>query len=217
MALRIAISGATGAGKTTLATELGRAPGAALVAEPQPEGLLRRFSLEPRAHCAALQEAILSGRAEAARRCPAPARVLVLDRTVREDLEVFVAMHAARGYLTPDDAARLAELAAGAEAAIGVPDLFVLVTAAPAVLAARLEREGAPAPILASLDDQLARYRAWWARCRTRRLELDTTHRAPGEYARIAAWILATAEAPAPAHDPQLGLRWLEEDPAHVR
>lgn len=216
MALRIAISGATGAGKTTLATELGRAPGAGLVAEPQPKGLLDRFSREPRAHCAALQEAIISGRAEAARRA-APARVHVLDRTVREDLEVFVAMHAARGYLTPDDVARLAGLAARAEASIGAPDLFVLVTADPAALAARLEREGAPVPILASLDDQLARYRAWWARCRTRRLELDTTRRAPGEYARIAAWILATAEAPAPAHDPELGLRWIEEDPTHVR
>lgn len=209
MPLRIAISGATGVGKTSLATALGTTPGAGLVAEPQPADLLAGFSREPRTHCAALQEAIITGRVEAARRC-AQAHVHVLDRTVREDLEVFVAMHAARGYLTDGEVARLADLAARAEAAIGAPEVFVLVAADAATLRARLEAQGAPLPILQSLADQLVRYGAWWARCRARRLELDTTHRSPGEYARIARWILATAELPDLAHDPELGLRWIE-------
>jgi deoxyadenosine/deoxycytidine kinase len=192
MPLRIAISGPTASGKTTLARLMAQGDHTGIVAEPQPVDLLASFSRSPREYCQALQLAIIRGRATNARE-HATRQVIVFDRTVREDIEIFIRLHQRHGFLDAKQVSHLVSVAMDVEAEIGPPDVYVLTTAEPSVLRDRLGTESPPRPIIESLEEQLALYRRWTDLLRAPRLLLDTTRRTLGDLEHIAKWILGTA------------------------
>lgn len=210
-AMKVAISGTTGCGKTTLANSLFRDCGLTLVPEPVPADLLQAFAISPSTNCYALQERILIGRAEYARRCLG-ADVLVFDRSIGEDVEIFFEMHRRRGYLDERQVQRLSRLAHQTETEVGLPDVFVVLTATRDRLLQRLGHGTHPEAILSSIDEQIQLYADWWNRRTEPRLLIDTTDRSVEAVGSIARWIASSLPRIALQQYPQdksLDLKWL--------
>ena len=142
---------------------------------------------------------------------------MVLDRTISEDIEVFMALHRARGYLNANELATLTKLAMEAATEIGNPNIHVLMTASREVILHRLKAVSAPWPVVDSLDEQLALYQRWASGVRGTRLVVDTSNPNREIIHATADWILSTAHSAASgleARNEQLGLVWLPTEVA---
>lgn len=208
--LRIAISGPTGSGKSTLARLLTCSPGFALVEEPSPTPLLREFSQNPNASCFPLQREIISERIKNETRI-AGSNILILDRTVLEDLSVFVNLYHQRGLLSDSERRDLILMGEDLSGQTAKPDAFIFLSADVNTLRRRIVSAGAPVVVVQLLDRQISLYEQWMQSLSTVHLKIDTTLTTISELTAIAAWIqltLSQALAGGKMTNLKFGLSW---------
>ena len=193
MAMLIALSGPTGSGKTTLARAFATHLDVTVVEEILPEDELRSFDRDPQSYCCRLERSIILGRVKPPPM--GPALTTVFDRTVAEDIEIFVQMHHERGLLSHGDVAELTRLAREVQRVVGFPDRYVFVTAPTALLAERIAAIGAPQAIQASLERQVVLYKGWKHRLRSPILDLDRSRIDKSRVPEIVDWILSTTSS----------------------
>jgi deoxyadenosine/deoxycytidine kinase len=193
--LRLAVSGPTGSGKTSAVRFIGEHTGVCVVPESLPSELFALFTADPSTYCYALQREIILNRRSAEQACN-NSWLVARDRTVSEDLHVFVRMHAAGGWLTSAQCDDLAELADAVQRNCGMPDAFLVLSANNATLRKRIICTGAPSRILGRLDDQVQLYEGWVRHLSAPRVVADTSQMDLLQLRDICDWIVSTvAEA----------------------
>lgn len=166
------------------------------MAEEVPSPLLADFAANPADSCFALQASIIRSRAERTRSCGHNKRLLVADRTVCEDLNVFVELHKRNGWLTQPEVDALLSIAAEYGETATIKDVLISMTAEKSILRGRLSRALAPAVIVNTLDVQVQLYRTWLENkvLAPLRLVVDTSTTTKIDIANMARWVLETVE-----------------------
>src|SRR4051794_33225303 len=90
--MRICLCGPTGSGKTAFAKAFSFRPETTVIEESVPPDLLHLFHCDPKTHCFRLERAIIEGRRAQAQDCD-EGGTLIIDRTVSEDIAIFVQLH----------------------------------------------------------------------------------------------------------------------------
>lgn len=158
--LRIAVTGPTGAGKSTFAGRLASLIGAALVREKVDTIQAARFDLNPAANCFNLQRAIISERIASNQRIPRACRFVVMDRIVAEDVAIFLPMYLRAGLLTKHQVTRILSTIP-TELDFQPVHLQIHLHANHNILNSRLRASGSPGPVIALLNSQILRYSEW--------------------------------------------------------
>lgn len=207
--LVIGIAGPCGAGKTTLAAAFEKLSDVGVVGEPIFPDLSETLSIPRSDTGALLQDRILRGRAEAA--ASVKDAIIVLDRSVAEDREVFFPLHRHLGSLSEHDEQRLSGVAEAMELAIGVPVAMVILTASIDTLQRRARDDGRPEWLVESLPLQLELYHRWLRAIEVPFVIVNTDHIGSEAFPAVAEWIVASALQAIAAGDailPELGLKW---------
>lgn len=192
--LRIAVSGPTGSGKSTAAREMASYPGTVAIYESVPSELLRLLDTNPNEVCFRLQKEIMGSRLTRERGCFGKS-IVIRDRTVAEDFQVFASMFFSFGFITRAELKQLEIMYKTIESDIGVPDAYLLMQANEDVLRDRMRKAGAPRLVANALDDQLARYETWYASLAAPRVRIDTTRLDARSLARRCSWVVETANS----------------------
>jgi len=201
--LVVALVGPSGAGKTTLGEALALRDGVAFLSEPS-VGLV-----DPSIPYMGLDQSRLQLRYHSCRKADfmaCSAGIVVVDRWIREDLEVFLELHRRLGGLTSDQVRGIRRRAvADAPAQVLSPHAFIIVTAEQEVLRSRVASRGGPSWLVDSLDIQFDLYTDFLPRVGKPAVWIDTSGLSLPDLHAIAEWIVQTmggairGTAPAPA------------------
>ncbi len=165
----VSLSGPSGSGKSTCARLLDRIGLVSSIDEPIPRELLRRFANAPSSHAMELQKAIVRGRLSSflALVEGRQSEIIVFDRPVRDDQEVFFRLHQRLGFLSGEEVRELDALAAEVSKSLAaLPEVRVGLTAKPQILRERLMVDSAharPTWLIDSLPQQIGLYRKYFA------------------------------------------------------
>jgi deoxyadenosine/deoxycytidine kinase len=162
--------------------------GAQIISEPTPIELLARFGDDPKAHCFALQEAIIAGRVKQAASASGPMQVR--DRGPDEDFAVFATMFHTAGYLSDSQFARIRQLSKEASASMGKDDAVIMLTAENRVLEQRIMAAGAPSPVVSMLPAQRLLYEQWHGLLSVPRVFIDTSYLQERDLEQRAPWLV---------------------------
>lgn len=197
--ITIGLIGPCGSGKSTLAIAFSALPDVDVALEIPPKALESNPPYTS-LNVMALQREFLQTRLRQA--TAARSKILVLDRTVEEDREVFLRLHYELGGITRAELAQLDEFAELTGALIGTPDAIVILKANPETLRLRIGNRARPDWIVASFDRQLSLYATLVAKTKGSVLEIDTTALSASTLRQIAPWIATTAPLAAMPTDP---------------
>ena len=186
----LAVSGPTGAGKSTIAKMIGQHDGVELARERIPRQLFLEFSVNPRKYCYELQKQIVLSRAKEIG--VLKSRIQVIDRTICEDIEVFFRLHRELGYLTERQLIDLLKIAKRYEVKIGSPDAIVFVTAKPFRLKERMIIQENPVFLIESINIQLRLYERWRNGIDNPVLDIENTNLTMDQLQSITEWIYYT-------------------------
>lgn len=184
--ITIGLIGPCGSGKSTLSAAFATLPGVDVALEIPPQALGAGLSYE-NLDIVALQREFLETRIKQVK--AARSKMLVLDRTVEEDRNVFLQLHYELGGLTSVELAQLDKFAEHTGTLIGAPCAFVILQADPEILRRRI-RQTRPDWLVASFDRQLALYGNLIANTKGAILEVDTTMLSASHLRRVALWIV---------------------------
>lgn len=188
----IGLAGPCGVGKSTLARYAETFCNVGVVHEPVLDNLLREYDRNPTLATVQLQESIISLRAEGFLKLSND--LILLDRSIAEDREIFFPLHYMKGSLSRDDIQRLLICAEKAEAMLESPCAFIVLTADEIVLKGRAMQDGRPQWLVDSLGLQIDLYRKWLETLTVPFLVVDTTHRTLSEVCLILRWALESIE-----------------------
>jgi deoxyadenosine/deoxycytidine kinase len=181
-----------------------------LVQEPTPQESLEAFANSPIQLGWSLQKEILSAKAFAAQQLRSY-KIIVFDRTIEEDREVFLNLHHTLGFLTSMQLNNLRRYSIRLESLIGKPNAVIYVTAEPKTLKSRMLQDDRPSWLVEALDLQLELYETFEEHLRGPCLRLDTTYLSLAHLADIASWINATmmdAYHGLCSNNEQFNIRW---------
>jgi deoxyadenosine/deoxycytidine kinase len=190
--IRCGVSGPTGSGKSTFAGMLASWPGVTLIREQVPN--LRHLRLEEFPNSWELQKQIIESRlfqSIAASASP----ILVFDRTITEDREVFLELHYRLGFLNDSEFQSLRQFSQNVENKIGNPHVFIVLFADAATLRERMlsdQQHSRPRWLLDSLDLQVELYTQWRNSLKSPHIQIDTSHLALSELSDLAQQIWTT-------------------------
>ncbi len=164
----ISISGPSGSGKTTLTNYFKKKEKVSIIKEPISDELLNQFSISPSRYAYVLQEHIIRRRFESFNNLlnNHDVEIIVFDRTVSEDIEVFFKLHHSLGYLSNGEVTRLLTIADKYKRTIANYDEFKIgLNASPETLLERLqldENHIRPSWLIQSLSLQCELYKKWF-------------------------------------------------------
>jgi deoxyadenosine/deoxycytidine kinase len=173
---RIALAGPCGAGKSTLAALLAaRYEGLAVVHEAGATPDIEVDKAPSPASVDHFQRLMSNWRREQTI-LNSSARVLLFDRTLEEDREVFLQLYYRLGYIDSALLDSLTKVSQEVEFSIGIPDGIIVLTAAPEVLRDRLThaQQQRPPWLVQHIGLQHELYCEWIAKKRDSALILDT-------------------------------------------
>lgn len=209
MSFSLAISGPTGAGKSTLARMIGSHKGVTVVSEKIPDQLFRKFYDNPHRYCYSLQQQIIQNRAKKFK--GANQQIRVIDRMVHEDIEVFANLHKELGFLNEKHVSELRDIATPLKKDLGTPDAIVFITAKPFKLRERMKTKSAPFFLIDSIDLQISLYKTWRNKLDGPILDIDNTSLSYRQLQNIADWIYGTLPNLISGEDPrfdEIDLSW---------
>lgn len=176
----ISISGPSGTGKTTLSGFFGNIDKVSVVKEPISDELLKNFSNSPKRYAYSLQEHIITQRFESfnAIKNNSDTRVIVFDRTLTEDREVFFKLHNSIGWLSNNEIINLKKIIDRYISKIEKYDKFRIGLTAPTnILMERLQKDKfhiRPEWLLQSLPRQNELYNNWYVKTEFEKI-IDTS------------------------------------------
>lgn len=190
MSINLAISGPTGAGKSTLAKIIEKYEKVEVVYENLPMNLFRKFVNNPHAYCYELQKKIINKRINEANRVKSP--IKVFDRTVQEDIFVFSELHKKLGFLNAEQAINLKNIASSFIENTGRITANIFVTASVSKLKERMMAKGTPSFLIDTVNFQLDLYTRWLQKANFPLVKVDNTENTNDELNKIIAWIYDT-------------------------
>ena len=178
-----AISGPTGAGKTTLARALlDLVPNLTLVSEPTMDSLEHLWQA---GLWHDMQQAIVRHRAAALSRASSP--IIVMDRSFSEDRIVFFQLHRALGHLSTREYEDLLYETSAIENSLPSPSQVVFLRPTEGALLARMNNQGQPDWLMTSIDHQLRLYDRW-LQAQTAPVLIVDTQRQQADGLAVSVW-----------------------------
>jgi deoxyadenosine/deoxycytidine kinase len=174
---RIALAGPCGVGKSTLASLLAaECDGLAVIHEPKAPRDIDVAGAPPPESVERFQRLMTVWRLDQVK-LNSSYRILLFDRTLEEDRDVFLQLYRRMGCIDDLQLERLRSFSMKAEASIGIPDGIIVLTAAPEILRDRLEHAQNKRPpwLVEHIGLQHSLYSDWILKNRGRALVLDST------------------------------------------
>lgn len=164
----ITLSGPSGSGKSYLTKVLARYKRVAAVNEPVSDSLLEKFEREPSKYSYELQNYIIEEKILNIRKLMNDKYIdiIIIDRTVLEDVNIFFKLHHLLGFLSVTEMSRLTALAHEYNRSIIVPRVIKIgLNANKDVLLYRLNNDNKhkrPDWLINSMQLQCALYNEWF-------------------------------------------------------
>lgn len=160
----VGLSGPTCTGKSTLGALIGKMPNTVFVPEPDPSALLIRMLEGKGIKAADIQDSIVRERHRLIRDAVHKAtsdQIVLIDRVLSEDREVFFRLHHQIGLIDDAELMRLDDLVGVLREDVVEPDLVIFLSADEKTLQARLPKRPEGAWLLEHLGLQLTLYREY--------------------------------------------------------
>ncbi len=187
----IALAGPCGAGKTTVARTLAEKDANYIwIQEIEPPPAIRNSGSPTPEVAEEFQKAAITSRYQISLDDSA-SRIVILDRTLEEDREIFYPLYSRLGFLREEQVRRLTHLSLECEAFVGSPDCAIILTAQREVLKQRIIHSGRPAWLIESFDLQYALYADWIERSRGRFITIDVSEMDPTNVCRVIQGLIA--------------------------
>lgn len=159
--LVVGISGPTCTGKSTLGAIMGGKPDAVFIPEPDPSALLLDMLKGNEITAAKIQNLLVRERYRRIQEALYTAtydQVILIDRMLSEDQQIFFRLHYLTGSINAAELADLDELVGVMSKDVVEPDFYIFLTADKATLHARLSQRPEGAWLLDHLELQLTLY-----------------------------------------------------------
>ncbi len=192
MKYNISISGPTGAGKTTFTNFFHKRNKIDLISEDIPAELFYKFKTNPYKHCYDLQKTIILTRVENYLRSNND--IKIIDRTVSEDLEVFVAMHNKLGFLSANQVEDLSTISRLAMTNIGEINTIIFIYSDLFCLRRRFKKRSDPKFMANNLKMQLMLYDKWKNKNKNKLIEINNSALPMKQFMKIADLLCRTLD-----------------------
>jgi deoxyadenosine/deoxycytidine kinase len=187
---QIGISGLTGSGKTTLISLMKKRKDLFIVPENVPEELFVKFSISPKTECFNLQNEIVQNRIKEYSKIPKNTSVIIFDRTLAEDREIFFKLHNSLGFLDKFQFNLLNNISFDAELETKGVDLIIFIKSSIRTLEKRLSSIFIPKFLFDSLSLQQSFYKNWLNTIKCPVLIIDNDKITKNNLDQIGSWII---------------------------